>query len=88
MCVKIEVETVYDEIQIPESLEGEYLCEVTAKFWGYFDFELGIYIEGHGDVKSKMYVETKAPGLNGDGKLELRKMEMLSFQKIDFSLDE
>lgn len=85
-CVKIEVETQFNKIEIPKGLEGEYFCKVTSSFWGYFDYEKGIYIEGHDDIQSRMLIKTDAPSV--DGQLEVRTMEMVSFQKTNFTLDE
>lgn len=80
-CLKIRSISTYNNLEIPETLEGQYFCESSLIFNGLFAYEEGYFINGKVKAITEYRIET--PNSNSE---KNSKMEMYSSDEFEYEL--
>ena len=80
-CIKVQCLSEYNNLEIPETLEGEYFCNSSMTFNGIFAFEKGYFLSG----KVKSIVEYKLEFKQPNSE-ELSKINAYSLDEYEYTL--
>lgn len=87
-CVKVKCISTFDEVENHKSLDQVLNYDMNSTFWGYYDYELKIFIEGHCEINSKVFFYSKSTKPNEAPSWSNPSLNATIYQKYDYTIIE